>query len=88
MIDDSKPTPKILPLCLITHHDITTFEVDEMIQNMGNWISQKWSMTLPKNKQLLKLYLKEYIFRSNHFLVEVTFLSILTDMKLTENAVL
>ena len=45
-------------------------------------------MTLPKNKQLLKLYLKEYIFRSNHFLVEVTFLSILTDMKLTENAVL
>ena len=45
-------------------------------------------MTLPKNKQLLKLYLKEYIFRSNNFLVEVTFLSILTDMKLTENAVL
>ena len=45
-------------------------------------------MTLPKNKQLLKLYLKEYIFRSNHFFVEVTFLSILTDMKLTENAVL
>lgn len=88
MIDDSKPTLKILPLCLITHHDITTFEVDEMVQNMGNWISQKWSMTLPKNKQLLKLYLKEHIFRSNHFFVEVTFLSILTDMKLTENAVL
>lgn len=39
---------------------------------MKLWILQKQGMNLPWNKQILKLYLKDYIFRIHHFLAETT----------------
>ena len=36
-------------------------------------ISEGWNMTFTWNKKILKLCLKDYIFRSYQFLVEVTF---------------
>ena len=32
-----------------TYHDVTTFEVDGMIWNIKNWISQERSITFPWN---------------------------------------
>ena len=49
------------------HHDNTILEVDEMVLNVGNLIYQEQVMSFSRNKKILKLFLKDYIFRSYHF---------------------
>ena len=48
-------------LCANTHHEETFSKVDG---NIKNWISQEQTMTISWNKKMLKLYLKDYSFRS------------------------
>ena len=56
-----------------THHGVTTFEADGMVQNTNNSISREENITFILIKVILELGIKDYIFRSYHFLVEVTF---------------
>ena len=41
-------------MCANTHHDVLTFEVDGMIQNIKNWLSQRRNMFLPRIGKILK----------------------------------
>ena len=74
MILESKDIfQNVLYLCANIHHDVTTFEVDKMVWNIENWTYHEWTMTFPWNERILKLCLKNHIFRSYQFLAELTF---------------
>ena len=59
--------------CANTYHDVTTFGIDAMVENMKNGISQEWIMIFPWDEKIFKLYLEGYIFRSYYLLGELTF---------------
>ena len=59
--------------CANTYHDVTTFGIDAMVENMKNGISQEWIMIFPRDEKIFKLYLEGYIFRSYYLLGELTF---------------
>ena len=50
------------PSCANTYHDVTTFEVDKILTEHDFSLKQK----------ILKLTLKDCLFKNYHFLVEVT----------------
>ena len=50
------------PSCANTYHDVTTFEVDKILRKHDFSLKQK----------ILKLTLKDCIFKNYHFLVKVT----------------
>ena len=51
-------------------HDVLTFKFNEFIKIIIDYLQNvTW---LVRNKKILKLYLKNCIFRRYHFLVEVT----------------
>ena len=51
-------------------HDVLTFKFNEFIKIIIDYLQNvTW---LVRNKKILKLCLKNYIFRRDHFLVEVT----------------
>ena len=45
--------------CVTNHRDVTTFEVDGMVWNTENWISQEWNKIFPRNENILKLCFKD-----------------------------
>ena len=51
--------------CVTNHYGVTISEFLE-------WFSQERNMIFPGNKIILKLRIKYYIFKSYHFLAEVT----------------
>ena len=57
--------------CTDTHHDVITFKVDRMVENIKIWISPEQSVAFPWNWKNFLLCLKDYIFRNYHFFVEV-----------------
>ena len=50
----------------------TLSQNDGVVQNIKDWIFQEWNMTFLQNKKILKFCLRDCIFRSSNFLVEVT----------------
>ena len=48
--------------CAITHHSVTDFTVDGMVNDTKHWISRERSITFPWNKKILQLYVRDYIF--------------------------
>ena len=48
------------------------FEADGIVWDTKRCISQEQNVTFPWNKKIVKLHRKDYIFRSYHFLAEVT----------------
>ena len=63
-------------MCGNTYHSVKIFETDRMIENhIKNSVSQEQNMTFLLNKKILKLYIKDYIFRDYHTLEEITFKS-------------
>ena len=59
--------------CANAHHGVINFKADGMVQNANDSISREKNMTLPFNEIILELGIKDFIYRSYHFLVKVTF---------------
>ena len=52
-----------------TYYKVTTFELEEMIWNIRNWMCQEWNMTFPqsKNKSVIVYVFRIYDFVSGNF---------------------
>ena len=59
--------------CINTHHDIKDLVNHEMVENTKTRISWEWSITFLRNKKVLNLCLRWYIFRSYCYVAEVNF---------------
>ena len=58
--------------CVNIYHDMKTFEVDGMVQDIKIEYAKKKTLLFHEMK-ILKLCHKDYIFRNYNFFAEVTF---------------
>ena len=73
--------PKMYPVsCTNTHHDVTYLGNHRMVKNTKTWISWKQNITFLRNKKIFNLCLRWHTLRIYHFVVEVTFKQIKTDI--------
>ena len=50
-----------------TRYGVINFGIDGMVSNIKKWLAQEWNTSFPWNLKIVKLCLKNYIFRSYHF---------------------
>ena len=58
--------------CANVHHDVLTFEYNEMVLKKSQ-TSQVWNVNFMSKEKTLYLCLNDYIFKLYHFLVKVNF---------------